>query len=115
MKSLINELNRRNVIRLAITYVAFSWLLVQITETLIPVFGLSERVLPIIIVLLVVGFVPALVFSWLYELTPEGIKKEKDIAREKSITHLTARKLDILVLVLLVISMSIYFVTRGVT
>ncbi len=113
MKSLISELSRRNVFRVAITYVAFSWLLIQITETLLPLLGLSHFILQILMILLAAGFLPALVFSWVYELTPEGIKKEKDIEREKSITHITARKLDIAVVVLLVVSMSIYFFSDG--
>ena len=71
--SLFSELKRRNVLRVAIAYLAVSWLLIQIVETLFPIFGLSEELVRLFVILLVTGFPLVLIFSWLYELTPEGV------------------------------------------
>ncbi len=71
--SLFSELKRRNVLRVAIAYLAVSWLLIQIVETLFPIFGLSDELIRLLVILLALGFPLTLIFSWLYELTPEGV------------------------------------------
>ena len=102
MASLFAELRRRNVIRVAGLYVVTAWLLVQIAETLLPIFHTPDWVLQVLVVLLAIGFIPALVFSWVFELTPEGIKRESEIDRSQSIVDETARKLDVAVIMMLV-------------
>ena len=92
--SLYSELKRRNVFRVAITYLALAWLLTEVAGTLFPGFGVPEWAFRFVVIVLVLGFVPALVFSWAYEITPEGIKREKDVVRDESITHITAKRLD---------------------
>ena len=89
--SIFNELKRRNVLRVAVAYLAVSWLLIQVVETIFPVFGLSETLIRLVIIVLAIGFPLALVFSWLYELTPEGLKLDKDVDRSSSLTHHTGR------------------------
>lgn len=74
--SLIAELKRRNVFRVAIFYVVTAWLVIEVAETVLPIFDVPEGVLRGLIVLLVIGLVPALGLSWIYELTPEGIKRD---------------------------------------
>jgi hypothetical protein len=69
--SLFTELRRRNVIRVAGFYLVAAWLIVQVAETVLPVFGVPEWVLRALIILLAIGFLPALVFSWIHELTPD--------------------------------------------
>ncbi|HEX5756583.1 MAG TPA: hypothetical protein VFY12_09555 [Arenimonas sp.] len=101
--SLLAELRRRNVIRVAGLYVVSAWLLLQVAETLLPIFDTPGWVLKALVVMLGVGFVPALVFSWAFELTPEGLKRERDIDRSQSIVDQTARKLDIAVIALLLL------------
>jgi len=71
--SLFSELKRRNVLRVVIAYLAVSWLLIQVVETLFPIFGLSEELVRLFVILLVIGFPLILVLAWLYELTPEGV------------------------------------------
>ena len=71
--SLFSELKRRNVLRVVIAYLAVSWVLIQVVETLFPIFGLSEELVRLFVILLVIGFPLVLIFSWLYELTPEGV------------------------------------------
>ena len=99
--NVFEELRRRNVFRIAIAYGAFAWLIVQLVETVLPVFGVSEAVIRTIFIVLAIGFIPALVFSWVYELTPEGLKREKEIDRSQSITPSTGKKLDKVIILVL--------------
>jgi TolB-like protein/tetratricopeptide (TPR) repeat protein len=95
---LIAELRRRNVFRVAIAYVAVGWLVLQAAALLVDVFELPNVAMRLLIALLVLGFIPAMVFSWLYELTPEGFKRESEVDRDASVTRLTGRKLDFVVI-----------------
>jgi len=88
------ELKRRNVFRVAIAYLFAAWLLLQFTDTLVPILGLPGWVPRLIFLLLVIGLVPSLIAAWALELTPEGIKLEKDVDRGKSETVRTGRKLN---------------------
>jgi TolB-like protein len=99
--SFLAELQRRNVIRMAGLYIVGAWLVVQVAETLLPIFDTPGWVLKTLVVLLAIGLVPALVFSWVFELTPEGLKREREIDRSRSVVDHTARKLDVAVIVLL--------------
>ncbi|MEM1263676.1 MAG: hypothetical protein AAGH76_14845 [Pseudomonadota bacterium] len=93
------ELKRRNVVRVAIAYFVIGWLLLQIADTLAPLFDLPDGVNKLIFLLLLIGFVPVVVFAWAFELTPEGVKREKDVDRESSITDQTGQKLNIVTIV----------------
>lgn len=104
----LSELRRRNVFRVAIAYLAGSWLLIQLIETLFPIFGLADELIRLFVVLLIVGFPLVLVFSWLYELTPDGIKLERDINRSESVAHHTGKKLDRAIMIVLAVSLG-YF------
>ncbi len=77
MASVWAELKRRNVVRVAIAYVIVSWLILQLSDVLISMLGLAESVGKLIFLILLVGFPLALFFAWAFELTPEGVKKEK--------------------------------------
>ncbi len=76
------ELKRRNVFRMAGLYLVSAWLVVQVAETLLPIFHTPDWVLQTIVVLLALGLVPALVVSWIYELTPEGLRREDELDEE---------------------------------
>ncbi len=108
MASVWGELKRRNVVRVALAYAIVSWLILQLTDVLVPLLSLPEWVGRFVLLLLLIGFVLALFLSWAYELTPEGVKKEKDIDRSQSITNVTGRKLDFAIIGLLAVT-SIYF------
>ncbi len=104
--SLFSELKRRNVLRVAAFYAAAAWLLVQITTQVFPFFNVPNEVVRGVVVFIALGFPFALGFSWFYELTPQGLKRESEVPRDESITRRTGRNLDrwiIAVLVLLVI------------
>jgi len=92
--SFFNELKRRNVFRVGIAYTVTAWLLIQVTDIVFPRIGLPESAVTLVIALLAVGFIPALIFAWAFEMTPDGIKREKDVDRVRSITPQTGRKLD---------------------
>ena len=92
--SFLQELRRRNVVRVGVAYVVIGWLLAQVAEFAFENFGAPEWVLKTFIVLLLLGLPLVLVFAWAFELTPEGVKLEKHVDRSKSITSETRRKLD---------------------
>jgi TolB-like protein len=96
--SFFSELKRRNVIRMAGLYLVGAWLLIQIAETLLPAFDVPGWVLRAIIIVLALGFLPALVFSWVYELTPEGLKRDAEVDPARSIAPRTAQRMDRLIL-----------------
>src|SRR5436305_9391477 len=102
------ELKRRNVIRVAGLYLVGAWLVVQVAGTVLPMFGAPEWLPRTIVVLLAIGFVPAVILSWVFELTPEGLKRDEDVAPERSITPQTGRRKDPLIIVVLVLALG-YF------
>ena len=77
--SFFAELKRRNVIRMAGLYLVGAWLIVQVAGTLLPMFGAPEWLPRSIVILLAIGFVPALMFGWVFELTPEGLKRDDEV------------------------------------
>ena len=101
MTTLWRELKRRNVVRVGIAYVIVGWLLLQLADVLGDLLQLPDWAGKLVVFLLVLGFPIALVFAWAFELTPEGIKRERDVDREKSVTQVTGRKLDRTIIVLL--------------
>ena len=100
--SLFEELKRRNVIRVGIAYAVGAWLLVQGADLILDLVGADDWVLRAVAGLLALGFIPAVIFAWAFELTPEGIRKESQVDRTHSITSHTAKKLDIATMVLVV-------------
>ena len=106
--SLYHELKRRNVFRVAIAYLAGSWLLVEVAETVFPLFGFDDTPARIMVIVLAISFPLFLLFSWAFEITPEGLKREVEVAREHSITRFTGKKLDRIIVVLLVLAIG-YF------
>ena len=104
------ELRRRNVFRVGIAYAVTSWLLLQLTEVLYELLELPAWAPRIVILLLVIGFVPALLFAWAFEMTPEGLKREREIDRSQSVTRDTGRKLDRAIIVVLALALA-YFAT----
>jgi TolB-like protein len=106
--SLFNELKRRNVFRIGAAYVVGAWLLIQVTETIFPLFGFGDTPARLVVIVLAIGFIPSLIFSWVFEITPEGLKKDADIDHEESITQATGKKLDRIILVVLALALG-YF------
>jgi TolB-like protein/cytochrome c-type biogenesis protein CcmH/NrfG len=107
--SFIKELKRRNVFRVAIAYVITCWLLLQVADVVLGNIEAPGWVFKAIMLLLGLGFPVVLLFAWAFELTPEGIKREKEVDRTRSITHATGRKLDFAIIALLAIGLA-YFI-----
>ena len=112
--SFLAELKRRNVLRVAAAYVVAAWLIIQVVETLFPVYGLSDGAIRLVVTLLAIGFVIALVLAWAFELTPEGLKKEKDVDRSRSITPQTGKTLDRLIMVVLALALGYFALDKFV-
>ena len=105
---MFNELKRRNVIRVAFGYIVSCWLLAQVADLVLENIGAPDWVMQTILLLMALGFPVVVFFSWAYEVTPEGIKRESEIDRSQSITHLTSRKLDRAIIAVLIIALG-YF------
>jgi TolB-like protein len=105
---LIAELKRRNVIRMAGLYLVGAWLVVQVASTVFPAFELPSWALRGLILLLAIGFIPALVISWVFELTPEGLKRDSEVTNAESIAPQTARRMDRMIIVVLLLALG-YF------
>ncbi|HQX23702.1 MAG TPA: adenylyl cyclase, partial [Pseudomonadota bacterium] len=110
--SFFAELKRRNVIRMGAAYLVLSWLLIQVAGQLLPVFGAPEWVMRVLVMSLAAGLVVVLVFSWVYELTPGGLRRESEVPAEQSVTMHTAKRLDHITIVLVVLALGVFAVDR---
>jgi TolB-like protein len=115
--SFFEELKRRNVPRVALAYLAGSWLLIQVAETLLPIFGAEETGARVLVLLLAIGFVPALILSWLYRWTPEGWRLEVDptaagTPAARAAAHEGTRRLDRLIIVTLTLAVGYFAVDK---
>ena len=106
--SFVNELRRRNVIRVGGLYLVGAWLIVQVASTLAPMFSAPDWLPRSVVFLLAIGFVPALVFAWVFELTPQGFKRDAEVPVEQSIAPVTAARIDRLIVVILLLALA-YF------
>jgi len=110
--SFLEELKRRNVIRVGIAYAVGAWLLAQAADLVLDVMGAPDIILRSLVAILALGFIPAVIFAWVFEMTPEGIKKEKEVDRTQSITQHTAKKLDIVTIILVVAAIALLALDR---
>jgi TolB-like protein len=104
--SLFGELKRRNVLRVGAAYAVVSWLVLQIADIMFDFLQVPDSAGKILLVILLLGFIPVLVFSWAYELTPEGIKRESEVNQDRSVTRQTGRKLEIVTIVMIAIGIA---------
>jgi TolB-like protein/lipoprotein NlpI len=112
MSGLFEELKRRNVFKVGTAYVVLAWLLAQVTDVFLEPFGAPDWVIKTILLVLLAGFPLALFFAWAFEMTPEGIKKEKDVDRSESITHETGQKLNLTIIFILVLALGYFAVDK---
>ena len=110
--SLWGELKRRNVIRVAVFYAVAAWLVLQVADVLFGILGVPDWSLRLVLGILLLGLPFVLVFSWAYELTPEGIKREKDVDRSTSITTETGHKLNSATMVVAVLAIAVVVADR---
>lgn len=112
MNSLLAELRRRNVYKVAIAYAVVAWLLIQAASILLPTFEAPAWVMKVFVTAFVLGFPVALILAWAFELTPEGIKRAEDVRPNESITHRTGRKLDFLIIAVLALAVGLLVFDR---
>jgi TolB-like protein/Flp pilus assembly protein TadD len=103
-----SELKRRNVYKVAVAYAVVSWLIIQIATQVFPFFEIPNWAVRLVVILLILGFPIALVLSWAFEITPEGIKRESDVSPKESITAHTGRKLIVSTVILAVLAAGLF-------
>lgn len=112
--SFFQELKRRNVFRVAVAYIIVGWLVLQVGDTLVPALHLPQWFNSGIALLLILGFPIAVLFAWAFELTPEGVKLERNVDRSASITDRTGQKLNLSIIVLLSLAVGYFAVDKFV-
>lgn len=112
--SFLSELKRRNVLRVGAAYIVMSWLVIQVIETLAPAFGFGDSLVRYVTILLAIGLMPAGVLSWAFELTPDGLKKDSDVDRSRSIAPRTGKRLDRIIMVVLALGVAYFTVDKFV-
>ncbi len=110
--SFFQELKRRNVFRVGIAYAVAGWLLLQFTEVLSELLQLPPEIGPIVVTFVAIGLPVALLLAWAYELTPEGLKRESEISADQSITAHTGKKLNGLIMGMLVLAVAYLLVDK---
>ncbi len=111
---LIDELKRRNVFRVGAAYIALSWLMIQVIETLFPLFDFSDAAARSVVLILAIGFVPAMIFAWVFELTPEGLKRDAEVDHDSTVSKRITRRLDRLITLFLVLALGYFAVDKFV-
>src|SRR5262245_63829748 len=110
--SFVNELRRRNVVRVAIFYAVAAWLILQLADVFGSLLHLPDWTGKLVILLLALGLPVAVVTSWVYEITPDGLARTSDVDRARSITPQTGRRLDQIIIAGLVLSIGLLLANR---
>ena len=110
--TLYEELKRRNVVRVGIAYVVIGWFLAQVAEFAFENFGAPDWVLKSVVVVLLLGLPLALFFAWVYEITPEGVKKESEIDRSTSVAGEKGQMLNVVIAMSLVLAVGLLLTDR---
>lgn len=110
--SLFAEFKRRNVFRVAAAYLVFGWLVLQVADVLFPALSLPEWSITLVAVLLVIGFVTALIVSWVYELTPEGLRRDASVDPGQSVARQTGQRLNVITITMVVLAAGLLLADR---
>ena len=110
--SLFQELKRRNVFRVGIAYLITAWLVLQVSDVVLGNIVAPDWVFKTILLICALGAPVVLIFAWAFEMTPEGLKREKDVDRSRSVTHVTGRKLDHTIIFVLVLALGYFAVDK---
>ena len=114
MGQFFEELKRRNVLRVAAAYVVVSWLIIQVVETVFPAFGFGDAAVRFVTIVLAIGLIPTLILSWAFEITPEGLKKDKDVDRSQPIVAHAGKKLDRIIMVVMALAIGYFAIDKFV-
>ena len=102
--SFFEELKRRNVVKMAALYAVVSWLVLQVADVLFDALALPSTRAWLVLAILILGFPLAMILSWVYEMTPDGLRREKDVDRSQSITQATGLRINALLVILLLLA-----------
>ena len=108
MSQFFEELKRRNVFRVAVAYLVTAWLLIEISSTLEETLRLPDWADTLLAFFLILGFPVAVFFSWAFEITPEGLKREKDIQDDLPSRAITARRLNVITVIMLALALGLF-------
>lgn len=114
MRGFIEELKRRNVAKVALVYIIAGWLTMQVVDVMFPALQLPEWLVSAVAAFVIIGFPFAIIFAWAFEMTPEGIKREKDVDRSESIAPQTGQKLNHTALIILAIAVGFLLIDKFV-
>ncbi|MEP6937480.1 MAG: hypothetical protein ABI871_05360 [Chthoniobacterales bacterium] len=112
-QNIFAELKRRNVYKVGIAYALVGWGVIQVATNVFPFFGIPSAAVRLVVVLLALGLPIALVFAWVFEITPEGLKRTEEVPLEASITRSTGRKLDFAIIGILLVVIALLMARRG--
>jgi TolB-like protein/Flp pilus assembly protein TadD len=110
--NLFSELRRRNVFRVGIAYLVGAWLFTQVADVVLGVISAPDSAMRAVVAILALGFIPTVIFAWVYEMTPDGVKKASEIDLDQSITQHTGKKLDIATMIMVVSAVAFVAVER---
>jgi len=112
--SLFAELKRRNVIRVVAAYLAASWLLIQIADTVFPAYGLPDSAVGVLVTVLAIGLLPTIALAWVFEWTPQGLRRDADIAAGEPRATAGSKKLDRIIIAILALGVCFFAVDKFV-
>jgi TolB-like protein/Flp pilus assembly protein TadD len=112
--SLFSELRRRNVYRIAAAYAVAAWLIIQVVETIFPAFGFDDATTRYTVIALVIGFVPAVIFAWTFEVSPVGLRLERADDQRKPSNPRTHKRLDQTIIAVLVVAVTYFAIDKFV-
>jgi len=113
--SLISELKRRNVFKVAVAYLALGWVVLQVTDIVVPALNLPPTIISNIVYIGIVGFFLAVFLAWAYELTPEGLKPTDEVDEDVSIRATTGHKINRLIICLMAVAIAVLLFDRFYT
>ena len=104
--SFFSELKRRNVVRVGGAYVVLGWVLAQVAEFAFETFGAPDWALKTVVIVLLLGLPLVLFLAWAFELTPEGIKRDREVEPSQSTVGQAGRKIDRTIIAVLLIALA---------
>jgi TolB-like protein/Flp pilus assembly protein TadD len=112
--SLFSELRRRNVYRISAAYAVAAWLIIQVVETIFPAFGFDDATTRYTVIALMIGFVPAVIFAWTFEVSPEGLRRDRGVDQHASADPRMHKRLDQVIIAVLVIAVTYFAIDKFV-
>jgi len=111
---LFSELRRRNVYRIAAAYAVAAWLIIQVVETIFPAFGFDDATTRYTVIALMIGFIPAVIFAWTFELSPDGLRRDRGVDRHAPPGPRMHKRLDQVIIAVLVIAVTYFAIDKFV-